>query len=81
MYPAICPLADSYFQNWFVALLFYGVVRNNMDNYIRWLYCTICSNVFDGLFFQVLSKEQHELANKNEYNFDHPGWYECSSSD
>ena len=23
--------------------------------------------------FQVLSKEQHERANRNEYNFDHPG--------
>jgi chloramphenicol 3-O-phosphotransferase len=28
-------------------------------------------------FYKVLTEEQHEMAAKNEYNFDHPG--ECST--
>ena len=28
-------------------------------------------------FYKVLTEEQHEMAAKNEYNFDHPG--KCSN--
>ncbi|KXJ28933.1 uridine-cytidine kinase-like 1 [Exaiptasia diaphana] len=29
-------------------------------------------------FYKVLTKEQHELANKNEYNFDHPDAFDAA---